>query len=119
LVSDRPGPVRGSPSDQAGKLAVVLGIEVDHLFESYPDRALTADQLRAAIARYHDLGVRYVFPIHVNNNLFGGTAFQSGLQLDPQYPGNGPINPVGTLPASAVPTIPDTSLGYHHGRQMV
>jgi Membrane dipeptidase (Peptidase family M19) len=87
---------------------------VDHLFESYPDRALTAEQLRAAIARYNDLGVRYVFPIHFNNNLFGGTAFQNGLQVDPQYPGNGPINPVGTLPASPVPTIPDASLGYEY-----
>jgi hypothetical protein len=72
-------PFQARSAIEAGKLAVVLGVEVDYLFNGYLDRVVTGDQLRAVVAKYYDVGVRYVFPIHFSNNLFGGTAFQNGL----------------------------------------
>jgi len=65
-----------------GKLAVVLGIEVDYLFGSYPNAGLTADQVKTSVQQYYDAGVRYVFPIHFADNAFGGTALQNGLQFE-------------------------------------
>jgi microsomal dipeptidase-like Zn-dependent dipeptidase/multisubunit Na+/H+ antiporter MnhG subunit len=57
----------------AGKMAVVLGIEVDSLFgckvgecsKSYVERKLD---------EYYEQGVRHLYPIHVFNNAFGGSA---------------------------------------------
>ncbi len=63
----------------AGKLAVVLGIEVDYLFNCRSEGDLTADQLRQEVDKYSALGVRHIFPIHFSNNGFGGTAFQNAL----------------------------------------
>jgi microsomal dipeptidase-like Zn-dependent dipeptidase len=70
----------------SGKLAVVLGMEVDdfggflsdpifYLHPEYVKQAL----VKAEIKRVHDLGVRYIFPIHLTNNVFGGTAAYSVL----------------------------------------
>ncbi|MFI5133468.1 MAG: hypothetical protein ACHQEB_03985 [Chitinophagales bacterium] len=67
----------------AGKLAVILGIEVDNIGNFYnPADHKGASynpnpsdvQIRAEIDRLFNLGVRYIFPIHLTNNLFGGTA---------------------------------------------
>ena len=63
-----------------GKLAVVLGIEVDYLFNCRADDTLSADEIRAEISHYYDLGVRHIFPIHFSDNGFGGTAWQNSLQ---------------------------------------
>jgi microsomal dipeptidase-like Zn-dependent dipeptidase len=67
----------------AGKLAVVLGIEVDNIGNFYspadPKGASynpnpTDQQIKAEIDRLYNMGVRYIFPIHLTNNIFGGTA---------------------------------------------
>lgn len=70
----------------AGKLAVVVGVEVDHLGNlgaavaplipapAPPDAALTAE-----IHRLYGEGVRYIFPIHVIDNAFGGAAAYESL----------------------------------------
>jgi microsomal dipeptidase-like Zn-dependent dipeptidase len=58
----------------AGKLAVVLGIEVDHLFNCRTLRDCTEQDVRQALEKYYNKGVRHVFPIHFNDNAFGGTA---------------------------------------------
>jgi hypothetical protein len=63
-----------------GKLAVVLGIEVDHIFGSYINANLTAEQVKAAVQQYYDKGVRYLFPVHFADNAFGGTGLQNGIQ---------------------------------------
>ncbi|TFH49426.1 MAG: hypothetical protein E4H01_04305, partial [Lysobacterales bacterium] len=80
-----------------GKLAVVLGIEVDNLFNckeqnserpnaSCPnmrnadgnlitnDFGETIDTIEKAVAHYYDMGVRHVFPIHNFDNAFGAAA---------------------------------------------
>ena len=81
----------------AGKLAVVLGIEVDYLFGCKNEADLSEDQLRMAVDKYYALGVRHVFPIHFGNNGFGGTAFQNMLERDADGGFISPVNPATTL----------------------
>lgn len=65
---------------QANKIAVVLGVEIDNIgnFNTVPVATLppaAAELLIASeIQRLYDAGVRYIFPIHVLDNVFGGTA---------------------------------------------
>lgn len=65
----------------ANKLAIVLGVEVDNIGNMQwnpavspagdaTSRAIIAGELQAL----WNLGVRYIFPIHVVDNKFGGTA---------------------------------------------
>jgi len=57
------------------KLAVVLGVEVDHLGNLGKYGVLTNENtVRAEIARLYGKGVRYAFPVHVVDNVFGGAA---------------------------------------------
>ena len=105
----------------AGKLAVVLGIEVDSLFNCRGAGDLTAEDLRAALDRYYALGVRHVLPIHFSNNGFGGSAFQNALQRDS---GGGLIsgrNPATTVGAYLIETEDARPFGYAYrtGRRNV
>ncbi len=58
----------------AGKLAVVLGVEVDDIGNLMLTKQNSEQAVRAAIDRLYQAGVRYAFPVHVIDNLFGGTA---------------------------------------------
>lgn len=62
----------------SGGLAVVLGIEVDTLFNCGPDyrpgAQCTADDVKRELKKYYDLGVRHIHPIHLFDNGFGGAA---------------------------------------------
>jgi microsomal dipeptidase-like Zn-dependent dipeptidase len=62
---------------RANKLAIVLGMEVDNLgnFNRSPANDATVS---AEITRLYNEGIRYVFPIHVIDNAFGGTAVYEG-----------------------------------------
>ncbi|MCA9540159.1 MAG: membrane dipeptidase [Myxococcales bacterium] len=57
-----------------GKLAVVLGVEVDTLFGCSAATPCTADQMKDRLGKLIDIGVRHVFPVHVLDNAFGGAA---------------------------------------------
>lgn len=59
-----------------GKLAVVLGIEVDTLFDCKPG-ACSADDVLRKVDEYYALGVRHVFPTHDFDTAFAGTAIWS------------------------------------------
>jgi microsomal dipeptidase-like Zn-dependent dipeptidase len=71
---------------QANKIAVVLGVEIDNVgnFNIFPPGLLSGpageetqpgrDIITGEIQRLYNAGVRYVLPIHVVDNLFGGTA---------------------------------------------
>jgi hypothetical protein len=59
---------------RAGKMAVVLGIEVDSLFDCKPGSTCTREYLRGKLQAYYNMGVRHVFPIHQFDNAFGGAA---------------------------------------------
>jgi microsomal dipeptidase-like Zn-dependent dipeptidase len=78
------GPGRGwyrivyTPEEARGvieqnKLAVVLGIEVDHLLIC-PEKQDCAPLIRSTVEFYRRLGVRHIIPIHFYNNSFGGQA---------------------------------------------
>lgn len=60
---------------RAGKLAVVLGIETSNLFDCFlvprpPFAACDEQSVMAALDRYHDRGVRVIFPVHKYDNAF-------------------------------------------------
>lgn len=66
-----------------GKLAVVLGIEMDNIGNFYapaePGNAVynpdpTASDIKAELDSIWEMGVRYIFPVHLTDNIFGGTA---------------------------------------------
>jgi microsomal dipeptidase-like Zn-dependent dipeptidase len=66
--------------NKAKKLAVVLGVEVDNfgnfnLLGMPPSDA----QIKAEIDRLFAEGVRYIFPVHLLDNKFGGTATYEDL----------------------------------------
>ncbi len=61
----------------AKKLAVIVGIEVDHIgnFQTGQSPGVPSDaDVNAEIDRLYNEGVRYIFPIHVLDNAFGGSA---------------------------------------------
>ena len=67
--------VRGDPAKQIPpKIAVVLGIEIDNIGNFRSQSPPTADQIKTELARLYSQGVRYIFPVHVTDNVFGGTA---------------------------------------------
>jgi len=74
----------------AGKLAVVLGIEMDNLFNCKWDERdpttgrCTEASVRAWVDEVYALGVRHVFPIHNFDNAFGSPA----AWQDPIHIGN-------------------------------
>ncbi|MET0402367.1 MAG: membrane dipeptidase [Cystobacter sp.] len=57
-----------------GKLAVVLGAEVDYLFDCRRDGACTAAQVEARLDDYHARGLRHLYPVHFKQNAFAGPA---------------------------------------------
>jgi microsomal dipeptidase-like Zn-dependent dipeptidase len=63
-----------------GKLAVVLGIEVDSLFGcKWGATGCDEAHVRGEAARYYALGVRHIYPIHQFDNPFGGAAMFKDL----------------------------------------
>jgi microsomal dipeptidase-like Zn-dependent dipeptidase len=59
---------------ESGKLAVVIGIEVDSLFDCGAGSTCTRDQVRDRLRAHHAQGVRHLLPVHLFDNGFGGTA---------------------------------------------
>jgi len=63
-----------------GKLAVVLGIEVENLFNCglggcpTQDGQSPQDYVTGQVEKYYDMGVRHIFPIHNFDNAFGSPA---------------------------------------------
>ena len=60
------------------KLAIIIGAELDDIgsfnWESNRDVTVTYEKIRQEIRRLHSKGVHYIFPVHLIDNLFGGTA---------------------------------------------
>ena len=70
----------------AGKLALVLGLEVEDFGNFTRTLAGKSDaDARRIVQQYlrdlHTAGVRHVFPIHLTNNAFGGTAVYNMMFL--------------------------------------
>jgi microsomal dipeptidase-like Zn-dependent dipeptidase len=57
------------------KLAIILGSELDDIGNfAWARREPSRAEVKAEIARLYREGIRYIFPIHVIDNHFGGTA---------------------------------------------
>ena len=91
-------PAEASNVIKSGKLAVILGIEVDNLFNCHVGAdtgtakegtvfpfepttnppstliACTPDFIQQQVKHYYDMGVRHFFPIHNFDNAYGGPA---------------------------------------------
>lgn len=64
----------------ANKLAVILGMEVDNIGNFNKNNVVCNEEtVKAEIHRLYDKGVRYIFPIHLTDNKFGGTAVYEDL----------------------------------------
>src|SRR3954466_6858238 len=55
-------------------MAIVFGIEVDNLFNCRLTGSCTDADVRANLAKYYTQGVRHMYPVHVYDNGFGGSA---------------------------------------------
>jgi hypothetical protein len=79
----------------SGRLAIVIGIEMDNIGNFYnPASSIlpiatnipTQGNVKLEIDRIYAMGVRYIFPIHMTNNVFGGTAlYNGGLNVANKY----------------------------------
>ena len=63
----------------AGKLAVVLGVEVDTPWGCQLNGSCTAADVAQHVQDYYDDGIRVVYPVHLIDNQFGGTALYDGI----------------------------------------
>ncbi len=72
-------PQQAEDAIRAGRMAVVLGIEVDALFGCKHTGDCTINHIKDQIRNYYGLGVRHVFPVHLHDNAFGGTAIYHWL----------------------------------------
>ncbi len=74
------GPVQMRDIIRQGKMAVVLGIEVDNIGNfNYKTVNSSNSAIKQEVKRLHRAGVRYIFPIHVTDNKFGGAAIYEDL----------------------------------------
>jgi microsomal dipeptidase-like Zn-dependent dipeptidase len=65
-----------------GQLAVVLGAEVDNLFNCGVGSSCTEEYVFEELDKYYQLGIRHLFPIHFYDNAFGGSAISNQLIAD-------------------------------------
>lgn len=81
----------------ANKLAIILGIEVDNIGNFHKNPQINANILTAEsqnlvaneIDRLFRQGIRYIFPVHVVDNKFGGTAIYEDAFNFSNYHQNG------------------------------
>lgn len=99
-----------------GKLAVIVGLEVDNIGNfniGNPTLAADAEAVKREIRRLYGKGVRYIFPIHFADNVFGGTAVKGALfNLSNRFARTRPLPigapyPVGFLYEVKTATDPD------------
>lgn len=63
----------------ANKMAIILGVEIDNI-GNFHKVNVTDSMLTAEINRlYTDMGIRYIFPVHLIDNKFGGTAVYKNI----------------------------------------
>ncbi|WP_295719641.1 membrane dipeptidase [uncultured Halovibrio sp.] len=95
-----------------GKLAVVLGIEMSHPFGCQEFNGIpqcSRDQILEDLDRFHELGVRTMFPTHKFDNAFAGHLpdLSSGI-------GVGPVLAAGNLLSTGHPIEYESCPGHVH-----
>ncbi len=74
MVPDCQEPKQAEDMIKEGKLAVVLGIEVDNLFNCHLLNDCTDTYVQQQLQKYYGMGVRHIFPVHDFDNAYGTTA---------------------------------------------
>src|SRR6185436_2625168 len=106
---------------RSGKMAVIIGMEIDNLGGFYQNVTVSNEQIRDEIIRLKNKGVRYIFPIHVVDNKFGGSAvykelfnFSNKYATGQPTTGNSPNLYPPILPGHLfnVETAPDRNVGF-------
>lgn len=72
-------PYEARTAIREGKMAVVLGIEVDGLFGCETTGNCDPAKISSELNSYYNKGVRHLFPVHLYNNEFGGSAIYNWL----------------------------------------
>jgi microsomal dipeptidase-like Zn-dependent dipeptidase len=79
-------PDEASAAIAKGQMAVILGTELQHLFNCDVDRpACQPDDVVRGLDRLEAMGVNYVFPIHHKLNQFGGPSQFNPLTNGPTF----------------------------------
>src|SRR5213594_146819 len=97
---------------QSNRIAVVLGVEIDNIgnFNQLPQGALNETIIQSEILRLYNQGVRYIFPIHLVDNVFGDTAiFELDMAASNLYE-TGPWKVECALPPA--PPFPGDEIGF-------
>jgi microsomal dipeptidase-like Zn-dependent dipeptidase len=78
---------------RSNKMAVIIGMEVDNIGNfNYVNVPANESTVKAEIQRLYSKGVRYIFPIHLVNNKFGGSAIYSPLfNISNKYTNSRPL----------------------------
>ena len=61
------------------KLCIVLGMEIDNIGNFHASDNITSQQLNGELDRLWNMGVRHMFPIHLADSVFGGSAVYSDM----------------------------------------
>jgi microsomal dipeptidase-like Zn-dependent dipeptidase len=121
-------PARMRQVINSGRMAVIIGMEIDNIGNFYRNVPVTNDQIRNEITRLKNKGVRYLFPIHVTDNKFGGAAvykelfnfsnkYATGQPLTALPPDLYPPLTPGTL--FQVETAPDRNISFRYGSSLI
>lgn len=92
---------------ESGKMAVVLGTENEKIFDcgEYLDQPeCTREHIDSELDRWHALGLRAIFPIHLFDNAIGGTRLTDEAALNVLYQGGNVLDtghPFATIPCEA------------------
>lgn len=95
----------------SGRLAVVLGAEVDDLFSLGARPDIDDREIDAIVDRCVALGLHHLVPLHFSDNGVGGSAFQV-LSWARDQSAFSTANPRGSLPLYRVDTSDGAELGY-------
>jgi microsomal dipeptidase-like Zn-dependent dipeptidase len=104
-----------------GKMAVIMGMEVDNIGNFYQNIQVTNEQIRNEITRLKNKGIRYIFPVHVTDNKFGGAAvYKDFFNFGNKYSSGQPVTSLNpnlyppVLPGNLfkVETAPDRNIGF-------
>ncbi|MFD7710567.1 membrane dipeptidase [Streptomyces sp. NPDC059786] len=98
----------------SGRLAVVLGVEVDNVFGGRPGSRMSPAQLTATVEKYYQAGVRHIIPLHLSDNAFGGAAFALPLQWSRNNRVLSAANPLLSLPVYRMRTESRFGAGYRY-----
>jgi microsomal dipeptidase-like Zn-dependent dipeptidase len=64
----------------SGKMAVIIGMEVDSLFNCKPNATFCDETyIRGQLDYYYGMDLRYIFPIHLFDNRFAGAAIYGDI----------------------------------------